>query len=79
MTHSITLAEEATENLHFRIAGSECVWIIKLYPETSTGITSITVEDNPSNGRIYNLQGMEVKEPLAPGIYIRDGKKFIKR
>lgn len=79
VTHSITLAEEATGNLHFRIAGSECVWIIKLYPETSTGITNITTEEKPGNGRIYNLQGMEVKEPLAPGIYIRDGKKFIKK
>lgn len=79
VTHSITLAEETTGNLHFRIAGSECVWIIKLYPETSTGITNITTEEKPGNGRIYNLQGMEVKEPLAPGIYIRDGKKFIKK
>ena len=80
VTHTITLAEEAMESLHFRIADSECVWIITLYPETSTGITDITVEKKPDgNGRIYNLQGMEVKEPLAPGIYIRDGKKFIKK
>ena len=80
VTHDITLAEEATESLHFRIAGSECVWIITLYPEASTGITDVTVEGkNAGNGRIYNLQGMEVKEPLAPGIYIRDGKKFIKK
>ena len=79
VTHTITLAEEATESLHFRIAGSECVWIIKLYPETSTGITNVNSEEKPGNGKTYNLQGMEVKEPLAPGIYIRDGKKFIKK
>lgn len=79
VTHTIALVQEATESLHFRIAGSECVWIIKLYPETSTGITNVNSEEKSGNGKTYNLQGMEVKEPLAPGIYIRDGKKFIKK
>ncbi len=80
VTYNIPLKETATESLDFRISkDAQCVWIITLYPDTSTGITDVTVEDRPSNGRIYNLQGMEVKEPLAPGIYIRDGKKFIKR
>lgn len=43
---------------------------------TITGIDTIknnAVED----GKIYNLQGMEVKRPLKSGIYIRNGKKFI--
>ena len=43
---------------------------------TITGIDAIknnVVED----GKIYNLQGMEVKRPLKSGIYIRNGKKFI--
>lgn len=52
---------------------------ITLYPDTPAGINEVTTEKKPGNGRIYNLQGMEIKEPLAPGIYIRDGKKFIKR
>ena len=45
----------------------------------STGIENITTTPTQHNGKTYNLQGMEVKEPLAPGIYIRDGKKFIKK
>ena len=43
---------------------------------TITGIDAIknnVVED----GKIYKLQGMEVKRPLKSGIYIRNGKKFI--
>ena len=43
---------------------------------TITGIDAIknnVVED----GKVYNLQGMEVKRPLKSGIYIRNGKKFI--
>lgn len=80
VTYNIPLKETATESLNFRISNeAQCVWIITLYPDTTTGITDVTVEDSTGNGRIYNLQGMEVKEPLAPGIYIRDGKKFIKR
>ena len=34
-----------------------------------------TVKDN----RIFNLMGIEVKNPTAPGIYIQNGKKFIVR
>ena len=30
-----------------------------------------------SDGRIYNLMGVECNMPLAPGIYIRDGKKMV--
>lgn len=79
-THNIKLSQPTTESLHFRIGGdNQCVWIITLYPETSTGISNIKVNSNPATGRTYNLQGMEVNEPLQPGIYIRDGKKFIKR
>ena len=29
------------------------------------------------DGRIYNLMGVECNMPLAPGIYIRDGKKMV--
>lgn len=37
-----------------------------------------TVKNNSiENGKIYNLQGMEVKRPLKCGIYICNGKKFI--
>lgn len=47
----------------------------------SSGIedTVIDSEKPAGNGRIYNLMGVEVKEPLYPGVYIRDGKKFIVR
>ena len=37
-----------------------------------------TVKNNRiENGKIYNLQGMEVRRPLKRGIYICNGKKFI--
>lgn len=80
VSHSITLASPATGSLHFRIGGdNQCVWNITLYTDVSTDITSVTATEHPATGKIYNLQGMEVKEPLQRGIYIRDGKKFVKR
>ncbi len=36
-------------------------------------------DDVKGNGKIYNIMGVEVHEPLLPGVYIRDGKKFIVR
>lgn len=45
----------------------------------NSGIEDIVVEPTQpkGNGKIYNIMGVEVKEPLLPGIYIRDGKKFL--
>ena len=77
-THDIGLATPAEGSLTFTLKGKQCALRISLTTTTATGINDITVERKPT-GKIYNLQGMEVKEPLAPGIYIRDGKKFIKR
>ena len=37
-----------------------------------------TIKNNVvEDGKIYNLQGMEVRRPLKSGIYICNGKKFI--
>lgn len=41
-----------------------------------TGVANVEAAA-PANGRTYNLMGVEVKGELAPGIYVRDGKKFI--
>lgn len=41
------------------------------------GVETIGVEDRISP--VYNLQGVKVQQqPLAPGLYISNGKKFIK-
>lgn len=43
----------------------------------TTGINNINAAETNS-GKIYNLNGMEVKNPTQHGIYIQNGKKFIK-
>ena len=79
-TYSIDLAHPATGSISFKCNGTDQAALsIMLKGIISTGIENITTTPTQHNGKTYNLQGMEVKEPLAPGIYIRDGKKFIKR
>lgn len=43
-----------------------------------TGIKDVQSERTPSDNRYYNLNGQQV-EPNRPGIYIHNGKRYIKR
>ena len=47
----------------------------------SSGVVPVidNSDDAKGDNRIYNLQGIEVTNPTAPGIYIRNGKKFVVR
>ncbi|MCH5346464.1 MAG: hypothetical protein J1E63_05105 [Muribaculaceae bacterium] len=42
----------------------------------TTGVENIVVE-TPADGRLYNLQGVEVFEPVPGNIYILNGKKIL--
>ena len=42
-----------------------------------TGINEVT--DEPHSAKIYNLQGQTVQGALSPGVYIQNGRKFIKK
>lgn len=42
-----------------------------------SGIDIIETDGRVVDNRIFNLLGIECRGPLAPGIYIRNGKKFI--
>ncbi len=50
-----------------------------LEPEDdTTGITSVVTEVSPT-GAVYNLQGVRVGDMSRKGIYIVDGKKYIRK
>ncbi len=51
--------------------------LISHYYFSSNTDPSIDTVGTAVTGRTYNLQGVEVENPTAPGIYIRDGKKFV--
>ena len=77
-SHEIELDTPAEGAMTFTVSGQQCALKFTLTTEVATGIADVTVEGKP-NGRTFTLQGVEVKEPLQPGIYIRDGKKFVVR
>ena len=50
--------------------------------ETSTGIEEVEAEaaaeaEAEANAPVYNLQGIRVSDTTVPGIYIRNGRKFV--
>lgn len=54
--------------------------VVKAEAEALNGIEEVVIS-NPAaaatDGRVYNLQGIQVAQPTAPGIYISNGKKFV--
>lgn len=46
--------------------------------DDATGIADATIYNKVADGRIYNLQGMLVENPIPGSIYIQNGKKFVK-
>ena len=46
--------------------------------DDATGIADATIYNKVADDRIYNLQGMLVENPIPGGIYIQNGKKFVK-
>lgn len=42
----------------------------------NTGVNEVNAS-NDDDAPVYNLQGMKVVNPTAPGIYIKNGKKFV--
>ncbi|MBQ7716912.1 MAG: hypothetical protein IJT55_05345, partial [Prevotella sp.] len=77
-TYKITLATPATKTLTFIPRGQQVVWIITLEAEKTTSSILRVDSKQEHSGKIYNLQGMEIRKPHQ-GVYIMNGKKIIVR
>lgn len=76
-THKIEFEKSVSGSISFKFV-KQMVMNIKLYVDTTTGIDEIVDSSaNVGNGKIYNLQGMEVDNTLQKGIYIKNGRKFV--
>ena len=42
-----------------------------------TGINGVVDEAAAKDGKIYNINGMQVKDASQRGVYIKNGKKFV--
>ncbi len=65
-----------TMNLEFTNGGYYRTDGLKAVVPEATGIDSLTNDERLTNGKIYNLQGMEVSKPTR-GIYVINGKKVL--
>lgn len=64
------------DNVKLEYFGSDVtVDEVKEYYGDTNAVEAVAVA--VKNNKIYNMQGVEVKEASAPGLYIQNGKKFI--
>lgn len=76
-TYSIDLDNPAVGSLSFEFSGDDqTAASIVLHGNVATTITDV-MADKKGNGKIYNIQGMAVKNADKSGLYICNGKKFI--
>ncbi|MBD5321443.1 MAG: hypothetical protein HDS01_01590 [Bacteroides sp.] len=75
-TMTATLTDnEATRELTKLLEQGDITLTLSL--ESSSGIENVTADDNKEE-IIYDLNGRRItKKPLAPGIYIINGKKHL--
>lgn len=70
------------EDRHSLTKDMSLVSIDLTYNDDTSGITEVETTDKQRNNRIYTISGQFVgtsKENLPAGIYIVNGKKFIKK
>lgn len=77
-SYKISLETPATKTLTFTPKGQQVVWIITLETEKTTSSILRVDSKQEHSGKIYNLRGMEIRQPRQ-GIYIKNGKKIIVR
>ena len=79
---TVDIEPAATGTLDMSWSGNNPCCVITLYTDNSElGIDSpeIAPAETAGDDRWFNLQGIEVAEPNAPGLYIHNGKKILIR
>lgn len=81
VTHEHSFATPVSGSFTFTPSGKQVglKFTLHVVKASQSAIEDVIAPEKPGNGKIYNIMGVEVKEPLLPGIYIRDGKKFLVR
>lgn len=73
---AISYALDADQTYTFFAGGTKWRLAAFRFVSSTTGIENIATTPK-TDGRIYNLQGLEVKAPMRGGIYIINGKKVL--
>lgn len=74
-----TIAEASFKKIEFAEGEKQVHYFddvnFTIRPKILTGVEDVTYDADGEDEFIYNLQGIRVNKPLAPGIYIINGKK----
>lgn len=77
---SCNLSKPVGGAIWFKNGGKQPAFYIRIHKADESGIADI-ISNAPiaTDNRVFNLMGIEMKnvDNLVPGIYIRDGKKFL--
>lgn len=76
--HTVTLPSSTANSFTFTPMGNQLVLKMTVSAATS-GLESVIAPEGWTDSSVYNLMGVRCREPLAPGIYIRGGRKFVVR
>lgn len=71
---TVTAVAEGTATVTAAYKTAKCEVSVTVNAKEENGVEEVTAD---SKSEIYDLQGRKVKEPVAPGIYIRGGKVVI--
>jgi len=58
-------------------AAGRSAWSDEITVDMSDAITTVKADQKVSNGKVYMLDGRLAGNTLRPGLYVRDGKKFM--
>ena len=75
------LSKAVGGTLWFKNGGKQPAFFIRIHRAGLSAITDVIDDPRSEDTRVFNLMGVEMRdtENLAPGIYIRGGKKFLVR
>lgn len=75
------LSKAVGGTLWFKNGGKQPAFYIRIHKADATGIIDVISDPRAEDTRVFNLMGIEMRDVdnLAPGIYIRGGKKFLVR
>ena len=77
MSHTLEATTPIEGSFTFALGNKQCCLIITLYEKESGTAITVPVNTPQQDNIIYNLQGVHTDSP-AKGIYIQNGKKYIK-
>ncbi|MDE6377118.1 MAG: hypothetical protein K2K72_00060, partial [Duncaniella sp.] len=74
------LSKPVSGTIWFKNGGKQPAFFIRIHKADTSGLENVIADDpRAKDTRVFNLMGVEMRdtENLAPGIYIRGGKKFL--